>query len=180
MKRFVWLIVPMVLLAGCGMPKSAKETTPMPVTPSTGAMPSPGDGGQNGTSNPAAGSIVNGIQLDQYGRPVNRLIYFDYDKSDIKVEYRTLLEAHARYLAANPQFRARLEGHADERGSREYNLALGERRAYSVQRMMTIYGSSAGQMDMFSYGEEKPMRAEHSESAWSENRRVEIVYLGGN
>ena len=105
-----------------------------------------------------------------------RIIYFEYDSSDIRPEYRQTVEAHAAYLTANPSTTLTLEGHADERGSREYNLALGERRAQSIKRQMTLLGASTNQIRTVSYGEERPSIDGHDETAWSENRRVEIIY----
>lgn len=105
-----------------------------------------------------------------------RTIYFDYDSSDIRSEYRDVVAAHAEYLASHPDLTVTLEGHADERGSREYNLALGERRAQSVKQQMLLLGASSDQITVTSYGEERPAVEGHNESAWSQNRRVEIVY----
>ncbi len=105
-----------------------------------------------------------------------RIIYFEYDSSDVKQEDRTTVEAHAAYLAANPDVIITLEGHADERGSREYNLALGERRALTVKRQMTLIGASPDQIRTVSYGEERPAIDEHDDYSWSQNRRVEIIY----
>ncbi len=105
-----------------------------------------------------------------------RIIYFEYDSSDVKQEDRTTVEAHAAYLAANPDVIITLEGHADERGSREYNLALGERRALTVNRQMTLIGASPDQIRTVSYGEERPAIDEHDDYSWSQNRRVEIIY----
>ncbi|MDX1519742.1 MAG: peptidoglycan-associated lipoprotein Pal [Gammaproteobacteria bacterium] len=105
-----------------------------------------------------------------------RIIYFAYDSADVRPEFRPAIEAHAQYLAANPNVIVTLEGHADERGSREYNLALGENRANSVKRQMSLLGASAGQIRTVSYGEERPAAEGHDESAWSQNRRVVIVY----
>lgn len=105
-----------------------------------------------------------------------RIIYFAYDSSDIRPEFRPAIEAHAAYLAANPGTSITLEGHTDERGSREYNLALGERRANAVKRQLTLLGASAGQIRTVSYGEERPEVDGHDESAWSQNRRVYILY----
>jgi peptidoglycan-associated lipoprotein len=107
-----------------------------------------------------------------------RIIYFDLDRSDIKPEYMNVLNAHASLLAAYPNLRVRLEGHADERGSREYNVALSERRGYSVLDYMQVKGSSSNQMEVIGYGEEVPADFGHNESAWSKNRRVEIKYAG--
>jgi len=105
-----------------------------------------------------------------------RIIYFEYDSSDVKSEDRTTVEAHAAYLVENPGTIITLEGHADERGSREYNLALGERRAQTVQRQMTLIGASPDQIRTVSYGEERPAIDDHDDYSWSQNRRVEIIY----
>lgn len=105
-----------------------------------------------------------------------RIIYFEYDSSDIKSEDRATVEAHAAYLVANPNTNMTLEGHADERGSREYNLALGERRAQTVKRQMTLLGASPNQIRIVSYGEERPAIDDHDDYSWSQNRRVEIIY----
>ena len=105
-----------------------------------------------------------------------RIIYFEYDSSDINFEDRATVEAHAAYLVANPNTNMTLEGHADERGSREYNLALGERRAQTVKRQMTLLGASPSQIRTVSYGEERPAIDNHDEYSWSQNRRVEIIY----
>lgn len=116
-------------------------------------------------------------RLDDPDSPLSvRIIYFDYDSSEVRPEYRSTVEAHAAYLADNPNVNVTLEGHADERGSREYNLALGERRSQSIKRQMTLLGASNNQIRMVSYGEERPAVEGHDESAWSQNRRVEIIY----
>ena len=120
------------------------------------------------------------MQIDPLSDPDSplamRVVYFDFDKSTVKPEYLDAVAAHGSYLAQNPGTRMRLEGHADERGSREYNLGLGERRSQSMQRLMSLQGISDGQAELISYGEEKPAALGHDESAWSQNRRVEIVY----
>lgn len=115
--------------------------------------------------------------LDDPQGPLSvRIIYFEYDSSDIQSEYRTTIEAHAAYLVANPNTIVTLEGHADERGSREYNLALGERRAHTVKRQMTLLSASPDQIRTVSYGEERPAVDNHDDYSWSQNRRVEILY----
>lgn len=102
--------------------------------------------------------------------------YFDFDTAEIKQEARDVLVAHARFLQANPDQDVRIEGHADERGTKEYNLALGERRANAVQRFLVVNGASRGQTETVSYGEEKPAVMGSSESAWAQNRRVELIF----
>lgn len=105
-----------------------------------------------------------------------RVIYFDYNQDGVRSEFRDLLAAHGRYLAQNPQATARLEGHTDERGTREYNIALGERRSKSVMRMLMLEGAQRVQLFALSLGEESPIATEHNEAAYARNRRVEIVY----
>jgi peptidoglycan-associated lipoprotein len=105
-----------------------------------------------------------------------REIFFEFDRSDVRSEYVPIIEAHAAYLRANPSARMLLEGHADERGSREYNLGLGERRGNSVRDLMLANGASSDQIEVVSYGEERPVCRQSSESCWERNRRVEIVY----
>jgi peptidoglycan-associated lipoprotein len=105
-----------------------------------------------------------------------RIIYFDYNRSTIRPEYMVLLNTHAKLLAKYPNLRVRLEGHADERGSREYNVALSEDRARSVKRLMGTQGARNSQMEILGYGEELPLVSGHSERSWQKNRRVEIKY----
>ena len=109
----------------------------------------------------------------------DRIINFEFDSSEIRQDdYPTLL-AHARYLQENPNARVLLAGHADERGTREYNMALGERRAKSVEAFLGVNGVRPAQLDTVSYGKEKPVSDEHDEAAWAENRRVEVSYEAG-
>lgn len=105
-----------------------------------------------------------------------RLVYFDFDRDEIHPDYLPLLEAHARYLAEHPAARVRLEGHTDERGTREYNLGLGERRAQAVRRIMSVHGARENQLEVISYGEEMPVAFTQTEESWALNRRVELVY----
>ncbi|WP_027857042.1 peptidoglycan-associated lipoprotein Pal [Marinobacterium jannaschii] len=104
------------------------------------------------------------------------VFYFDFDKSSVQAQGLADLERHAQFLAANPAVGVRLEGHADERGTREYNIALGERRAKAVARVMMVNGVSASQIETISYGEEKPAVLGHNDQSWAENRRVELKY----
>ncbi len=101
--------------------------------------------------------------------------YFEFDKSDLSQEDRDALVFHANQLKANPNMNIRLEGHADERGTREYNLALGERRAQAVERYLQVQGVAAGQMETISYGEERPANSGTTEVAYQDNRRVEMI-----
>ena len=108
--------------------------------------------------------------------PLERVIYFDYDTAELRPEFLDVVAQHGRFLAQNPEGRARLEGHTDERGSREYNIALGEDRAKTVARMLQLQGVSSAQTRTVSYGEELPVDEGHNSDAWAKNRRVNIIY----
>ncbi len=137
-------------------------------------------GGAGATANTTAVLDADGLQIDPNsvaGRaPAERIIYFDFDTSEIRGEYLDIIVQHGRYLAQNPEGRVRLEGHTDERGSREYNIALGERRAQSLSRMLQLQGVSSAQVRSISYGEELPVDENHTPDAWAKNRRVQIIY----
>jgi peptidoglycan-associated lipoprotein len=105
-----------------------------------------------------------------------RVIYFDFDKSEVKAEYRAIVAAHASYVSSNRSARVTLEGHADERGTREYNLGLGERRGNAISGLLSAAGAMGSQLDTVSYGEERPVCRVSDEDCWWQNRRVEIVY----
>ena len=131
-----------------------------------------------GTSNDP--NNTTDISLAGLGDPNNllsqRIIYFDYDRSEIRAEYMILINTHAKLLAKFPNLKMRLEGHADERGSREYNVALSEARAQSVKSIMGLQGALGGQMRTIGYGEEVPIVRGQSQESWQQNRRVEIKY----
>ncbi len=105
-----------------------------------------------------------------------RSVYFDFDKYEIKSEFRPLIEAHAKYLIEHPQSTVTLQGNADDRGSREYNLALGQKRAVAVKKLMNLFGVPDKQMETISFGEEKPKALGHDESSWAENRRTDVAH----
>ena len=129
------------------------------------------------TSGLGDGSGFQGNPLDDPNSLLaTRTIYFEYDSSNVREEFREAIAEHARYLAENPGASMTLEGHADERGSREYNLALSENRALSVRRQMVLLGASADQIRTVSYGEERPATDGHDEASYALNRRVEILY----
>jgi peptidoglycan-associated lipoprotein len=131
---------------------------------------------------PAASSSVATIQagkipgVDPGPTGVSKVIYFDYDSFVIKAESQNLIEAHARYLRADKNRRISIEGHADERGGREYNLALGQKRSEAVRKALGLLGVPDGQLEAVSFGKEKPADAGHDEAAWAKNRRAEIAY----
>jgi peptidoglycan-associated lipoprotein len=170
----VLLMAVALLFSGCGG-KATKGDAGAPVVEGTGA--GYGESGGAQTAGAREGGAWSGSQLDDPNSPLStRTLYFDFDQSAVRPEYRDIVLAHAEYLSANPNVSVTLEGHTDERGSREYNIALGERRARAVKDMMTAHGAPASQISTISYGEERPAVLGSDEGAWSRNRRVEIVY----
>ncbi len=141
-----------------------------------GAAGTGGTGSEVATAGDAAAIAL--IVKDPNSPLSKRVILFDFDSSAIRDEYRSLLEAHAEFLKSNPVAKVILQGHADERGSREYNLALGQRRAESVYKALSLLGVPEAQMEPVSLGEEKPVAEGHDEEAWQQNRRTEILYQG--
>ena len=147
---------------------SPSSASPAPVQrPGVAGTPTPAPRGSAAAPSASAGT--------KSASPGKNSVYFDYDKDDIKPEYRGLLEEHARYLRENPTLKARIEGNADERGSREYNLALGQRRAEAVAKTLKLMGIPESRLEAISYGEEKPRRTGQDESSWAENRRGDLV-----
>ena len=141
--------------------------------------PEPTDTTVGGGSDPAYGDEFGGgepIDFDPAGGELAMVIYFDFDSSEVRSEDTDTVSRHAVQLADNANLSVRLEGHADERGSREYNIGLGERRAQSVRRLLLIQGASASQISTVSFGEERPAAEGSSEAAYAQNRRVEITY----
>ena len=116
-------------------------------------------------------------QAQEAAQALAHIIYFDFDQATIKAEFRAALNGHAAYLSQNPTARIVLEGHADERGTREYNIALGERRGNAVSRYLVVQGVSVGAIEVVSFGEERPVSGGHDTASWSENRRVEVRYV---
>ncbi len=175
------LLMGAALLAGC--PK--KATTLQPPTagsqvgdssatsPAGGASTSGSAlGGENGDVN---GRSLNG-QGDAAGALGRKVIYFDFDKSDIKPEFAPIVTANAQNLTSHPNLKIKLEGNTDERGTREYNIGLGERRAQAVRRALMLQGVSPNQITTVSFGSERPAVEGDDEAAWAQNRRVELVY----
>jgi peptidoglycan-associated lipoprotein len=137
------------------------------------------DGADGGDGTPIAdyGAMTAMEQLNRTdGDLAGRTIYFEYDSAKLTSESIVILETHGNFIAGNGEVKVRLEGHGDERGSREYNIALGDRRAQSVRRVLLFQGASSDQVETVSYGEEKPMESGHDDAAWSKNRRVELIY----
>lgn len=150
-------------LAACKK-EVTKEEAPAPA-PEPVVQPKPVDDGKYDPSDLDTDSCLR-----------QRVVYFDFDKSEIKAEFTAIMGCHAKYLKDRPSARISLEGHADERGTREYNLGLGERRGNSVSDALQGNGGSASQLSVVSYGEERPTCTDSAEGCWGKNRRVEIVY----
>ena len=165
-----------LVASGC----SSKKPRPTPTSSNAAASTdeSQTSGADASKAFGAAGDATGaGVAGPSGAQLQNRTIYFDFDSSEVKSDYNGLITAHAHYLAANPSIRVRLEGNTDERGSREYNIGLGERRAQSVRRALTLQGVAESQITTVSYGEERPAVTGHTDEAWARNRRVDIVYL---
>ncbi len=155
------------LFAGCSGQETKESPKPM-ATPAPLATES-----RPAMSSPMAINPLN----DPNNILSKRSLYYDFDKSIIKEQFNALVQAHAEYLAGHPNAKVRIEGNCDERGSHEYNLALGQRRADGVKAAMKLVGAKDGQIDTVSYGKEKPKAEGHNEAAWAQNRRSDIVYL---
>ena len=164
------LVATSLAVAGCGGNKPKPSDTPVDTSASSGADSSgAGSEGANEEGAEAPGPLE--------GMLAKRVIYFDFDSSEIRGEGTDIVAAHAKHMASNTGQKIRLEGHTDERGSREYNIGLGERRSQAVRRALLLQGAGEAQLSTVSYGEERPAAAGADESAWQRNRRVEIVYL---
>ena len=184
MKQRVFLAVALAAaLAGCA---SGVKLDDAPVEDRRGAAVAPGTGGGgvgSGTpGGPGGMSQVQPVQADPTARtqpgPANvaRIVLFEYDSYVVKPEYQSLIEAHARYLRANTSRQIVIEGHTDERGGREYNLALGQRRSEAVRRALGLLGVADTQIEAVSFGKEKPAAVGSDETSWAQNRRAEITY----
>ncbi len=168
------------VFAGCSStPVSQAPAAPAAVTT---AVPKPAPAPANaGALQPMASSTTTAVALPLYLDPKSRIstersVYFDYDVFSIGPDDRQLVERHARYLAAMPSLSIKIEGNADERGSSEYNLALGQKRAQAVLQALKIYGVKDSQLEAVSWGKERPRATGHDEAAWAANRRADLVY----
>lgn len=177
--RAIWLAVFTAGLAACsGAPTT--EQDPASVEDRS-AKPVPKD---PASTAPIAKVDVTGTKIAgqdpavKTGVLAQRSIFYDLDQYDIKDQYKTLVEAHARYLRDNPGRKMLVQGNTDERGSREYNIALGQKRSEGVKRMLLLLGAKEDQVESVSLGEEKPRAEGHDEQAWSQNRRSDILYQG--
>jgi len=165
MKKILISIVLANLLVACASEKPKEpEAAPAPVV-------------ENAAPAPAPAPVV---AVDPLNDPTSilakRSVYFPFDVSAVQDEDKPLVEAHAKYLSEHPDRKVRVEGNCDERGSSEYNLALGQRRADSVKKMLILGGAKASQIETISYGKEKPVCTEHNEACWKQNRRSDIKY----
>jgi peptidoglycan-associated lipoprotein len=166
-------------LAGCASKLSAtpaEQRAPTEVEAGAMSAGAPADAA-TASGLGAAGADGAGVAGPQGGLLSRRVVYFDFDRAELRGEDAAIVNAHAAYLSGNPGTRVRLEGHTDERGTREYNIGLAERRAQAVRRAMMLQGVAENQLSTVSFGEERPAVVGDDETAWSQNRRVEIIYL---
>jgi peptidoglycan-associated lipoprotein len=168
------------MISGDGEPIDGQSQTGVVDDGTSGGADATGLDGADGGDGTA---IMDGAPMDAIemleqteGALANRIIYFEFDSAKLSSESIQILETHGNFIAGNGEVSVRLEGHADERGSREYNIALGDRRAQSVRRVLLFQGASVDQLETVSYGEEQPVMSGHTEEAWSKNRRVELIY----
>ncbi len=188
MYRLAGLAAVCTLLVACGSsvkldnPVVEDRTGTAVATDAQGPLANPNTAGAGASNGSSVGlTVVDGRPLgdsagDVFMKSAARLVYFDYDSYAIRPEFQAVVEAHAKFLKANPQRKVALEGHTDERGGREYNLALGQKRAEAVRRAMGLLGVTDGQLEAVSFGKEKPAAQGASEEAMAKNRRVEIMY----
>ncbi len=171
MKKYVLVLGAALLMAGCG---SSVKLDDVPVEDRSGASVAGAD------SNAAGKNGVTSVDLDKSKlgtAPAGpRIVYFDYDSYVVKPEFQSVIEAHARHIKADKNRKVAIEGHTDERGGREYNLALGQKRAEAVRRALGLLGVADNQVEAVSFGKEKPAVQGGDEAAWSKNRRAEISY----
>ncbi|HSV36076.1 MAG TPA: peptidoglycan-associated lipoprotein Pal [Ramlibacter sp.] len=173
LKRMFLALAVALAVAGC----SSVKLDDVPVEDRTGSAVGTQPGGPGGAQSTVTPVVTDGGATTAAG-PVNvaRLVYFDYDSYVIKPEFQSLVEAHARFLKANTGRRISIEGHTDERGGREYNLALGQRRSEAVRRALGLLGVADNQVEAVSFGKEKPAAPGSDEASYARNRRAEIVY----
>jgi peptidoglycan-associated lipoprotein len=171
---FAVLTSALALLGGCGTTPT-DDQKPAAVearSPGAGAAQQPRVATVDLTSKPEARNVLT----DPNSPLSKRSIYYEFDKFDVRDEYRPLVEAHAKYLRDNPGARMLVQGNTDERGSREYNVGLGQRRSDGVKKMLVLLGARENQVEAVSLGEEKPKAEGHDENAWAQNRRTDILY----
>jgi peptidoglycan-associated lipoprotein len=164
-------------LAGCSKPKQVQPDTTAQAPVDSGAQTS-GLGNETSPSTGATTASMSAAQQQALAALQNRnIVFFEFDSSEIRADYLSVVTAHASYLTRFPTARVRLEGHTDERGSREYNIGLGERRAQTVRKALLLQGVSEAQITTVSYGEERPAVEGSDEAAYAQNRRVELVQV---
>ena len=175
MKKLALYLMIAVAAAACA--SHEQRTEPQVTDKSSGVSTPSGTQGSNSLNRTNPNAAVTGNELNSAAL-AKRSVYFDFDSNAVKDEYRGLVQAHSRYLNDHRDQRIRIEGNCDERGSREYNLALGQRRAEAVKKTMTVLGVAEGRIETVSYGEEKPVAQGHDEQSWAQNRRADIKYAG--
>ena len=175
MRQYIAGLLGTLALAACSStPDPVQQTTPAPGQ--SGQMSRPPVSANAAASSPSTSQTARGGAAATSSIPQKNSVYFDYDSTAVKDDYRPVVSAHARYLAEQRGNSVRVEGNADERGSREYNLALGQKRADAVKQRLTLLGVPAERIETVSFGEEKPRADGDNEAAYAENRRADITY----
>ncbi|MFN0303413.1 MAG: peptidoglycan-associated lipoprotein Pal [Burkholderiales bacterium] len=176
-------ILPLILLALVSACSTTDEQKPA-ATLSAPSAASAATAAPAPTTGPVANAPLTGtaqspINAAMVAGPARHSVYFGFDEYNVNPQFINVIEDHARYLRANPSVKARVEGNSDERGSREYNLALGQRRAEAVMKVLNLHGVPADRVEVISLGEEKPSRTGHDDASWAENRRSDVMLKGG-
>lgn len=166
--KYILLISSLLALAGCPATDTLPDPDPAYDSDPSGSLDDDYDSSA-GDSGMVADDVGGNVELET-------VIFFEFDSSEIRADYTDTVAGHAQMMSGNMAVKVRLEGHTDERGSREYNIGLGERRSQAVRRMLLLQGVSAAQISTVSFGEERPAAMGSNEAAWAQNRRVEIKY----
>ena len=180
MKKWISMFAVVGLLVGCAStPTKEQDGVKVEDRQPSVSAPVTSAPSRAASSAPAKSQTVGADPLKDPANILSRrTVFFDYDSNVVKEEFKPIVAAHAKYISQNRQQRMTIQGNTDERGSREYNLALGQRRAEAVKQMMTLLGATGSQIETVSFGEEKPRAQGNTEQAFGENRRADIVYQG--
>lgn len=170
----LWALAAVAVISGCASSVPLEDKPPVESRSGTSVGPGGAGAGAGGAPQSQVTTVDLARSTAEAASKAGRVVYFDYDSYVVKDEFRPLIDAHAKALVADRKRRVTLEGHTDERGGREYNLALGQKRAEAVLKSLVLLGAQEGQLEAVSYGKERPAAAGSDEAAWAKNRRVEL------
>ena len=174
LRNTIWAVATVLLFSGCASKVKLDDRPPVESRSGTSVGPKGGTAGGAGTSNVA--NVDLGKGAGGAGSNLPRVIYFDFDSYLVRDEFRPIIDSHAKTLAADRKKKVTIEGHTDERGGREYNLALGQKRSEAVLKSLVLMGAADGQIEAVSYGKERPAVQGNDEATWAKNRRAELNY----